>query len=416
MTLEEIGRALTLLPEEQLQVLAARFSRALGEASWPPLTKLELLLTEDCNLRCDYCWIPKRPLTIPESTAAAALRLLFEQSRDHADLSITLFGGEPLLAWSRFKWVVRTAENMADSQRKCLHWAVTTNGVLLDEEKVDFGVEHGIAYLLSIDGGRVAHDRHRKDRHGNGSFDAVVAKLPLLKRAQGWLGARITVNPDTVQSLSAGVELLAHMGINQFLVGANPTAVWAREDRAALWDEWRALADLYATMRQQGWPIRVASFENSAGFGEDRRVPQWGCEAGRDKVAVSASGDIYPCSRFVDAQWLREASWLGHVSTGITADLVRRQLVDGRIIVRQKCMRCRNKLWCAGGCPATNWLTTGSPFAAPALDCEGVQASRRLRREKPEAYRASNHPFCTDPLAGGLQCGASASPFPREYN
>jgi len=411
LRLETLERGIRRLDRKDFATLVDGMVSAISRREWPPIRKLELVLTEDCNLRCDYCWIPKRPLHMSWEVARQALEFLFEESRDAQDLEITLFGGEPLLAWDVFAHTVEHAEQLAASGGRRIHWAVTTNGTLLNEKNVRFASMHGINYLLSLDGDRRCHDLHRRTAEGQGSFDLVVRNVPMLKRLQGWLGTRMTVNPDTVASLASNIQVLAHMGINQFLVGANPAAKWDRESRQRLAAEWVRIAGQYVRMRRQGWPLRIGALE-AEGFDQtNERRPGWGCEAGQDKVAVAPSGDIYPCSRFLDVDWLRNANWLGHVDRGLVAVRTRRSITDSRLLVRHKCMTCRHRDRCNGSCPATNWLLTGSPFVAPTFDCEGVRMGERLKREVPEAWEASKIPFRREPLPLlGDSCAEQASP------
>ena len=161
-------------------------------------------------------------------------------------------------------------------------------------------------------------------------------------------------------------------------------------------------------MRRNGWPIRMSGFER----GEDTERKGWGCEAGQDKIAVTPSGDIYPCSRFLDVEWLRKSSRLGHVNVGITADQRRQELTDTREVIRYKCMRCRHKDRCTGSCPATNWLATGSPFVAPRIDCYLHDVGETLRREVPEAWEASKIPFRHEPLPLLGEVCSEAPPSP----
>lgn len=396
LQLSTLERGIRNLEPPDFQILVGRISHAITRLRWPPIRKLELVLTEDCTLRCDYCWIPKRPEYMSWEVAKRAIEFLFEESRDARDLEITLFGGEPLLAWEVFVRSVEYAEQCAAQTGKRVHWAVTTNGTLLNEENVPFAVRHGINYLLSVDGDKSRHDLHRRTVDGRGSFDLIAANIPMLKRVQGWLGVRMTINPDTIAGLAASIRLLAHLGINQFLIAVNQAASWDRRSARLIDTEWIEVARTYAEMRRTGWPIRMTGFEKRP---EADKAKGWGCEGGRDKVAVTPSGEIYPCSRFLDVEWIRKASRLGHVGVGITADHRRQGLTDNREVIRFKCMRCRHKERCTGSCPATNWLTTGSPFVAPRIDCYLHDVGETLKREVPEAWEASNIPYRPEPLA-----------------
>lgn len=401
-TLAHIQAHLEGLSGEEFQAFATQMARSLAKTGYPALTKLELLLTEHCNLRCDYCWIPKRPAYMSWDVARQAIDYLMKESGSSDSVEITLFGGEPLLAWGLLTRCVRYATSAGRREGKTVNWAITTNGLLLDERKARFAAEYGISYLLSIDGHESVHDRHRRTIDGRGSYRAVIGKIPLLKQYQGWIGSRMTLTPDTVGQLTDSVRVLARMGVNQFLVGIDSTGLWDKAATELLYQQWLSLAELYIKLRRVGWPIRLLSFESPLGdFGKEKQVPGWGCEGGQDKIAVTPSGDLYPCARYVDRDWLRQATWLGHVSTGITAERTRLAVVDPREIVRVKCMPCRRKRTCAGGCPATNWLATGSPFAADPFHCRLVRISSMLRRAVPEAYQVSDLPY--DSGVGGWQ-------------
>lgn len=213
---------LSRFTEEELFILSDIISTKLREFRYPPITKLELFLTEDCNLRCDYCFLKgKRPQYMSWDIAKRSVEFLFAESRDARDLTIIFFGGEPLLLWDVIKKVVLYAERLARKYGKTIHYSLTTNGILLSKNILRFSRTHGIMHLLSIDGDRETHDRHRHFPDGSGTFDVVASKIPLLKKYQGWLGARMTVTPETVNSLASNVRFLFSFGINQFIIGTD---------------------------------------------------------------------------------------------------------------------------------------------------------------------------------------------------
>jgi uncharacterized protein len=379
----ELDRSLRGLGEADLTQLARLLLAERLRASRPPLRKLELVVTEDCNLRCDYCWVPKRSEYIQWPVARAALDYLFLESRDAAKLQITLFGGEPLLAWDVIAKTVEYGRAKAARLNKRIGWAITTNGTLLNEDMIRFGHAHGFNYLLSIDGTRMRHDSHRRFADGTGSFDRAVSALPALKRRMKWVGARMTVNPDTCEGLARDVKQLARHGINQFLIGTNPDAKWTAERVRCLEQEWERILDVYVSLRSRGWPIRMTCFESCD---EKKAKGIWGCEAGRDKIAVTPSGDIYACSRFVAEPPLRTRGWLGTLEQGIIAEENVRHITDGRDEIRYRCRTCGLRDGCSGGCPATNLSSTGSLYVSPMVDCRMNRFWQRLKRVRPEAW------------------------------
>ena len=396
MKLETVERGLRNLSPDDLVVLGQRFRVALAKAQRPAIAKMELIVTEDCNLRCDYCWVPKNPRCMTLETAKRAIDFLLEDSPGTESVEVTLFGGEPLLEFDLVKQVITYGADKARVQGRRIAWALTTNGTLITQEMLEFGRQHRLNYLLSIDGGRECHNVHRRFADGRGSFDEVVSRLPIVKRVQGWLGTRMTVTPATVRRLGKSVAVLTELGVNQFIVGDDVENRWTRDDIAAFQDQWVAIGELYYRLRSAGHPIRVTSFEP---LERDKRdnTHRWGCEAGRDKIAVTPSGDFYPCARFIDKAGIQNEFWLGHLDVGLIAEQTRRDLTDGRDVIRYRCMKCSQRSACLGGCPATNYLCTGSPFVAPRMDCTMHRFWRRLRRERPEFWEVSNIPYGPQP-------------------
>ena len=227
---------LSRFTERELSSLSQIIARRILEKRYPPIRKLELFLTGDCNLRCDYCFVREKvPTYMSWEVAKESVNLLFLESRNIEDMTIIFFGGEPLLLWELIEKVVCYAESMGKKFKKKLHFSLTTNGVLLSEKILEFSQRHKIMHLLSIDGDKETHNLHRKFPDGKGTYDLVVSKIPTLKMFQGWLGARMTVTPETVNRLAKNVKFLYGLGINQFIIGADQDIPW---DNTAL-DEYK---------------------------------------------------------------------------------------------------------------------------------------------------------------------------------
>ncbi len=138
---------------------------------------------------------------------------------------------------------------------KKVHFACTTNGTLVTEEALDFARRFGFLYLLSLDGAKEAHDIHRKFPNGQGSFEVIVSKLPLLKRKQGWLGARVTVTPDNIWQLASGIRNLFELGINQFIIGLVHEAEWDKEALAEIERQYDLLLAFYLDAKGKELPL-----------------------------------------------------------------------------------------------------------------------------------------------------------------
>ncbi len=225
-------------------------------------------------------------------------------------------------------------------------------------------------YLLSIDGDKESHNKHRKTVNGEGSWDIVTGpNFDLLKSIQGWMGIRITVSPDTVERLSSGVRMLFERGVNQFLIGYDLDAEWSGAKLKLLALEMRKVADFYFNQKSSGAPIRITELDETLGQRRERLHGLWSCDAGRGRVAISTSGELYPCARFVRPNPDTEDYKLGDLESGITNLRVWFKLLSFGTDIRPKCITCSCHDVCAGGCPAANLHTTGSISNPPLITC-----------------------------------------------
>jgi uncharacterized protein len=357
-------------------LLARSVCRKLEAERFPPITQLELMVTEDCNHRCHYCFVEGKNVAHRMSPARArqASDFLIDRSRDRGELTILLFGGEPLLEYDLLRDLLPYAAGKARAAGKRMKFDITTNATLLDEERVDFLVSAGVKILVSLDGDRATHDRHRLAVDGASSYDRAAASLPLIKRRQPWLGARMTVHPDTVGALSRNVAHLAALGINQFIIGPATGLDWP-EAALDVWQE--EMIKVAAWLRRsldRGVPVRVTGLEENIAMMSGRRH-QYGCRAGRHSVTVTADGSIYPCSKMLGVSGLRGLYLLGSLDEGMSEIHNRLALCGMARVERKGCPSCPEKDLCFGGCYATNFQATGSVFEPAPAEC---RIKRRL--------------------------------------
>ncbi len=217
--------------------------------------------------------------------------------------------------------VARYAVEQAKGMGKKVHFACTTNGTLITEEAMDFARRFGFLYLLSLDGTKQTHDLHRKFANGRGSFDVIASKLPLLKRKQGWLGARVTVTPETIGQLAEGVRELFELGINQFIIGLVHEADWDKKSLQEIERQYELLLEFYLWAKERKLPLRMTMFEKSLEEVKRERRNLWGCGAGTGRVAVTPDGRIFPCSRFAGSNDGRYV--IGHIEEGFYKKVAR---------------------------------------------------------------------------------------------
>ena len=343
-----------------------------------PLDYMELFITEDCNLRCHYCFVRKKSQNrMPPKVAFEAIDFFVMESRDKKTLNITLFGGEPLLEFSLIREIVQYAENIANLNGKKISFNMTTNGTLFTEEILSFS-QGKIAYLISIDGDKITHDKHRRTIDGKGSYDLIMNSLPLVKRYQHWLGARMTVYPDTVDKLADNLDFLYSKGFNQFIIGPSYGPKWDDKAFATYEDQMNRISRFYIEKTKNKEPFRMNFFESK---NNERfcKTNTWGCRAGRNGITVSAEGGLYPCSKFLGLSGLDKGSFcLGHIATGITKLDIRDELVSLNTEQFTECIDCEAIDYCTGGCPANNYHDRGIVSKPSPFDCAIAKINRRV--------------------------------------
>lgn len=365
------------LPRDAARHVAARVVRALNAELFPPIRKMELILTEQCNLACSYCFerTMRGTRRMPAPVAVAAIDLLLDYSGEARDLEVVLFGGEPTLNFPVIERVTEHAERLAAARGKRIGLGMTSNGVHLTPAMLDFCAAHRIMILLSVDGLRDAHDRHRRDRGGRGSFGRVLAGLRRLKAVQPWVGVRMTVSPDTVESLYDDVRGLHELGVNQFIIGYATGVTWSEAAVRAFADASARLHAWYTSPRRSD--LRIAEFDELPAPGAPAR---FGCQAARDTIAVSVTGELSPCSKMLALDTARLVMKLGDVFTGIT-HLRNRERLLACTPLRAACAGRGIAHDYHGGCFASNLTDTGSLFEPSLQDYRIVRLQREALRE-----------------------------------
>ena len=403
---------------------AVSVAAEVARRMWPGLSYADMFLTEDCNHRCSYCFVKgKNPRRMSEQIARDALEFLLTASKETKQVRILFFGGEPLLEFGLIRYFVEHGRKRFAEAGKELGFDITTNGTLMTDEMAAYFRANGVMVLLSIDGDQETHDTHRTLVDGGSSFQAVMERVPLLRRYQPWQGTRLTVHPDTAHKLRHNVEHLYGCGINQFIIGPATGIEWSAEALQTYEDQMCLVADLYKDMQARKQPFRMTLFEKDLEC-ELRGV--WGCGAGRGRICISAEGQLYGCAKILGVDGLRDTHRLGDLWNGITNLPARRDLLNIHPSARPRCATCGHADECAGGCPATNYEATGDLFRPAPLECQlvpiierikarmgepGGSASRTDRRPAEEGHVGELAPACSPQrVATGPRGAATSDP------
>jgi len=364
------------------ELLGARLATKLAGRFSPPIAHADVFITEDCNHRCDYCFVKgKNGLrAMTQDVARASVDFLLQSSRNMTWIQVLFFGGEPLLEFELIEYITRYGKERGRQTGKDVRFSLTTNGTLMNEGMAGFLAEHGISYLLSIDGCKRTHDAHRHMLGGASSYDEVMSRLPMMKRYQPWIGTRITVHPDTVTSLRSDVEHLFDRGVNQFIIGPASGIDWPDDALNEYEAQMHMVTDLYKALKARNAPFRMTLYERDIEKVAGPAEGAWGCGAGRGRICISVDGGLYPCAKVLGVDALQDTHKLGDVWQGVTNLRARRDYLNTHPSVRPQCMRCKHADECTGGCPAVNWEATGSIFEPAPLECRFTEVFHRIRK------------------------------------
>ncbi len=348
------------LPREQAEKLAQMPEVTREKLG---LAAIELNVTFNCNLTCEYCFVhcksPHERMSF--ATAKKSLDLLMDKAI-FPNVVITLIGGEPLLEFELIKQIVPYALERAKEKNLEITWALTTNGTLLNEEMLRYFSQCQINLLLSIDGGQETHDRYRRTRSGEGTWQKIADLIPLIKMYQPWLGARMTVSKEAITTMRQDFNQIVQLGINQLIIapaqGAEPWDLLQVEQYGK--NMVKILED-YHNHQRQGKQLFIEEFE------KDERVSfSWGCRAGSTSLAVAPNGDVSPCSKLLGLTNEAGRYIVGNVHSGL--DFKKLEPFQNAISRQPAhCKGCSRP--CVGGCYAVNFEQTGDHFTPPPESC-----------------------------------------------
>ena len=376
--LEAVDEVLFLAAEGQL------FSEDLYENYIGDFKKREtvvkalcLHIAHDCNLACRYCFAQegeyhgKREL-MSFDVGKKALDFLVANSGNRVNLEVDFFGGEPLMNWQVVKDLVAYGRSLEKPYNKKFRFTLTTNGVLLNDEILEFANREMSNLVLSIDGRKEIHDLMRPFRGGQGSYDRIVPQFIKAAESRGQTdyyvrGTFTHFNRD----FSADVLHLADLGFKQISVEpvvAAPEDDYAirEEDLPGLKEEYDKLAAEMLRRSKEGNGFNFFHFMIDLEGGPCVAKRLSGCGSGTEYLAVTPGGDLYPCHQFVGM----EEFLLGNVEEGIKRTDIRDEFKCCNVYAKEKCRKCFAKFYCSGGCGANSYNFHGNINDAYDVGCE----------------------------------------------
>jgi len=333
-------------------------------------------IAHDCNLRCEYCFAKdggyggnKELMSI--NTGKAAIDFLIANSGSRKNLEVDFFGGEPLLNFNVVKEIVGYGNEHAAQCGKAFRFTLTTNGILLDDEKTRYINEKLGAVVLSIDGRKEIHDAMRKNSRGVGTYDMLVPKFKRLvdERAHKNYYVRGTY---TRQNLDFCEDVFHLHSLGFLNISLEPAAntdskrlAITEDDLERIYAEYERLAIRILDSKKEGRPIEFFHYNIDLSCGPCAIKRVAGCGAGTEYLAVAPSGDLFPCHQFVG----HEAFKMGNVFDGINRPGLSPEFKNSNLYTKEKCKTCFAKYYCGGGCAADGFLTNGNINEPGLISC-----------------------------------------------
>ena len=325
-----------------------------------------LNVAHTCNLSCEYCFAKGGKYHGPDAimdieTAKKAIDFLIANSGNHYNLDVDFFGGEPLMNWDVVKETVSYARSLEEKYNKHFNFTLTTNGMLLDDEKNEYLNNNMKNVVLSLDGRKEVHDEFRKTIGGKGSFDTVVPKFQNFVKSRGdkeyYMRGTFTANNlDFTNDIKTYLDLGFKRTSLEPVVG-NTDSPYAlkEEDLPLLFDQYEKLADMMIEAIDNNDEFIFYHYMIDLENGPCAHKRLSGCGSGTEYMAVTPTGELYPCHQFVG----NEDFILGNLDQGIKRDDLVNEFKTCNCYSKEECKTCWANMYCSGGCAANNYNANG---------------------------------------------------------
>lgn len=318
-----------------------------------------LHIAHDCNLACRYCFAGEGEYKGDRSLMSfevgkKALDFLVENSGSRRNLEVDFFGGEPLLNFDVVKKLVAYGRELEKSKDKHFRFTLTTNGVLLNDEVIEFANQEMDNIVLSIDGRKEVHDYMRPFKNGTGSYDFIIDKFKKVaesrKQSKYYVRGTFTHNNlDFVEDvLSLANEGFEQISVEPVVAGPEEPYAIRKEDIPVICEGYDRLAKEMLKRKKEGKGFNFFHYMIDLSGGPCVYKRLSGCGSGTEYLAVTPWGDLYPCHQFVG----EEQFCLGNVDDGVVNTDMRDTFKLCNVYAKEECRNCFAKFYCSGGCAA----------------------------------------------------------------
>jgi len=336
-----------------------------------------LHVAHTCNLNCSYCFASQGKYhgdraVMSFEVGKQALDFPIANSGSRRNLEVDFFGGEPLMNFDVVKQLIAYARSVEKEHGKNFRFTLTTNGLNVDDDVIDFANRECSNVVLSLDGRKEIHDRFRVDYAGNGSWDRIVPKFQKFVEARGgknyyMRGTFTHANPDFL----ADIQQMLDLGFNELsmepvVCAPGDPSELTEADLPIVLDQYEKLAELMLKKDKEGKPFTFYHYMIDLTDGPCVYKRISGCGSGTEYMAVTPWGDLYPCHQFVGEEKFK----LGNIWDGVTNTAIQSEFAACNVYAHPECRDCWARLYCSGGCAANAYHSTGSVTGVYEYGCK----------------------------------------------
>ena len=336
-----------------------------------------LHIAHTCNLNCSYCFASQgkyhgERAVMSFEVGKRALDFLIENSGTRRNLEVDFFGGEPLMNFQVVKDLVAYARSIEKEKGKNFRFTLTTNGVLVDDDVIQWANQECSNVVLSLDGRKEIHDRFRVDYAGKGSWEQIVPKFQKFVEARGgkdyyMRGTFTHANPDFLKDIQQMLDLgFSELSMEPVVCAEGDPSALTEADLPIVMEQYEKLAELMLKRDEEGRPFTFYHYmiDLTGGPCIYKRIS--GCGSGTEYMAVTPWGDLYPCHQFVGEERFK----LGNIWDGVTNTEVQGEFAACNVYAHPECRDCWARLYCSGGCAANAYHSTGSVTGVYEYGCK----------------------------------------------
>ena len=342
-----------------------------------PIKAMCLHISHDCNLRCKYCFAStgdfgKGRKLMPFEVGKAAIDFLLEKSVGRENLEVDFFGGEPLMNFDVVKQIVEYARSKEEEYHKNFRFTITTNGMLLDDDTIDYINKEMYNVVLSIDGRKEVNDRMRVRVDGSGCYDRILPKFKKLVDGRGdkeyyvrgtYTKYNLDFSEDVMHLYEAGFD---EISVEPVIESPEEAYAITEEDLDQIYAEYDKLVDRIGAIRKSGKHINFFHFMIDLDQGPCVIKRLRGCGSGNEYVSITPDGDIYPCHQFVGHDEYK----MGNIEEGTFNNDIKKEFAGCHVYSKPACQECWARFYCSGGCAANAYQLSGDILKPYGIGCE----------------------------------------------